>query len=165
MDFRLSEEQEAIRQMALDFARDELAPHAIDWDQQKHFPVDTLRGAAALGMAGIYVRDDVGGTGLTRLDAAIIIEALATGTPVVATPRGSVQEILEEERTGFVRGIPTDLAEALGRATELDRAACRASAETRFSAARMASDYVELFEDLLARPHPIDRAGVARPAA
>ena len=47
MDFRLSEEQEAIRQMALDFARDELAPHAIDWDQQKHFPVDTLRGAAA----------------------------------------------------------------------------------------------------------------------
>ena len=95
----------------------------------------------------------------------VMIEALATGTPVVATPRGSVQEIVEEERTGFVRGIPTDLAEALGRATELDRAACRASAETRFSAARMASDYVELFEDLLARPHPIDRAGVARPAA
>lgn len=52
MDFRLSEEQEAIRTMALDFARDEIAPHAIDWDQQKHFPVETLRSAAALGMAG-----------------------------------------------------------------------------------------------------------------
>ncbi len=85
MDFRLSEEQEAIRAMALDFARDELAPHAIDWDQQKHFPVETLRAAATLGMAGIYVRDDVGGTGLTRLDAAIIVEALATGCPAIAS--------------------------------------------------------------------------------
>ncbi|MCG5479533.1 isobutyryl-CoA dehydrogenase [Sinorhizobium alkalisoli] len=85
MDFRLSEEQEAIRAMALDFARDELSPHAIDWDQQKHFPVETLRAAAALGMAGIYIRDDVGGTGLTRLDAAIIIEALATGCPAIAS--------------------------------------------------------------------------------
>jgi alkylation response protein AidB-like acyl-CoA dehydrogenase len=85
MDFRLSEEQEAIRAMAFDFARDELAPHAIDWDQQKHFPVETLRAAAALGMAGIYVRDDIGGTGLTRLDAAMIIEALATGCPSIAS--------------------------------------------------------------------------------
>ncbi|MDX0767502.1 acyl-CoA dehydrogenase [Sinorhizobium medicae] len=85
MDFRLSEEQEAIRTMAFDFARDEIAPHAVDWDQQKHFPVETLRAAAALGMAGIYVRDDVGGTGLTRLDAAMIIEALATGCPAIAS--------------------------------------------------------------------------------
>ncbi|WEX75666.1 isobutyryl-CoA dehydrogenase [Sinorhizobium numidicum] len=85
MDFRLSEEQEAIRAMALDFARDELAPHAVDWDQQKHFPVETLRAAAALGMAGIYIRDDIGGTGLTRLDAAMIIEALATGCPSIAS--------------------------------------------------------------------------------
>ncbi|MDW9484795.1 acyl-CoA dehydrogenase [Sinorhizobium meliloti] len=85
MDFRLSEEQEAIRTMALDFARDEIAPHAVDWDQQKHFPVETLRAAAALGMAGIYIRDDVGGTGLTRLDAAMIIEALATGCPAIAS--------------------------------------------------------------------------------
>ncbi|PII37981.1 acyl-CoA dehydrogenase [Sinorhizobium meliloti CCBAU 01290] len=85
MDFRLSEEQEAIRTMALDFARDEIAPHAVDWDQQKHFPVETLRAAAALGMAGIYVRDDVGGTGLTRIDAAMIIEALATGCPAIAS--------------------------------------------------------------------------------
>ncbi|WP_081161747.1 isobutyryl-CoA dehydrogenase [Ensifer aridi] len=85
MDFRLSEEQQAIRAMAFDFARDELAPHAIDWDQQKHFPVETLRAAAALGMAGIYVRDDIGGTGLARLDAAMIIEALATGCPSIAS--------------------------------------------------------------------------------
>ncbi|WP_026621375.1 alkylation response protein AidB-like acyl-CoA dehydrogenase (plasmid) [Ensifer sp. WSM1721] len=85
MDFRLSEEQQAIRAVAFDFARDELAPHAIDWDQEKHFPVETLRAAAALGMAGIYVRDDIGGTGLARLDAAMIIEALATGCPSIAS--------------------------------------------------------------------------------
>jgi glycosyltransferase involved in cell wall biosynthesis len=95
----------------------------------------------------------------------VMIEALATGSPVVATPRGSVQEIVEEGRTGFVRGTPRDLAAALQRVGELDRAACRGSAETRFSAERMAADYVALFEDLVRRPHPIDRAGAARPAA
>ncbi|KKA14894.1 acyl-CoA dehydrogenase [Sinorhizobium meliloti] len=85
MDFRLSEEQEAIRTMALDFARDEIAPHAVDWDQQKHFPVETLRAAAALGMAGIFIRDDGGGPGPPRPDAAMIIEALATGCPAIAS--------------------------------------------------------------------------------
>tara|TARA_B100000614_G_scaffold124357_1_gene111302 strand:- start:323 stop:1465 length:1143 start_codon:yes stop_codon:yes gene_type:complete len=84
MDFSFSEEQSAIREMALSFAADELAPHAIAWDQDKHFPVETLKAAAALGMGGIYVRDDVGGSGLARLDAALIFEALATGCPSVA---------------------------------------------------------------------------------
>ncbi len=81
MDFTLSEEQAAIRDMARDFASAEIAPHAVEWDQQKHFPVDTLRAAAALGMGGVYVREDVGGSGLTRLDAALIFEALATACP------------------------------------------------------------------------------------
>jgi alkylation response protein AidB-like acyl-CoA dehydrogenase len=81
MDFSLSEEQAAIRDMARDFAAAEIAPHAVEWDQQKHFPVDTLRAAAALGMGGVYVREDVGGSGLTRLDAALIFEALATACP------------------------------------------------------------------------------------
>jgi alkylation response protein AidB-like acyl-CoA dehydrogenase len=81
MDFTLSEEQAAIREMARDFAAAEIAPHAVEWDQQKHFPVDTLRAAAALGMGGVYVREDVGGSGLTRLDAALIFEALATACP------------------------------------------------------------------------------------
>ncbi|MCB1545972.1 MAG: isobutyryl-CoA dehydrogenase, partial [Rhodoblastus sp.] len=74
----------AIRDMALDFAREKLAPHALEWDEKKHFPVDTLREAAALGMGGIYIRDDVGGSGLGRLDAALIFEALATGCPTIA---------------------------------------------------------------------------------
>ena len=81
MDFSLSEEQTAIRDMAREFAAAELAPHADEWDRRKHFPVDTLRAAAALGMGGIYVREDVGGSGLSRLDAGLIFEALATACP------------------------------------------------------------------------------------
>ena len=84
MDFSYSEEQAAIREMAAGFAADELAPHAVDWDRDKHFPVDTLRKAAALGMGGIYVGEDVGGSGLSRLEAALIFEALSTGCPSVA---------------------------------------------------------------------------------
>ena len=87
----------------------------------------------------------------------VMIEALATGTPVVATPRGSVQEIVEEGRTGFVRSTAEDLANALGRTAELDRDACRRAAETRFSDTRMAADYIALFTDLLRERRRIDR--------
>jgi alkylation response protein AidB-like acyl-CoA dehydrogenase len=82
--FDLNEEQRAIREMAQSFAQEELAPRAIEWDQEKHFPIDVLRKAAALGMGGIYTREDFGGSGLTRLDAALIFEALASGCPSVA---------------------------------------------------------------------------------
>ncbi len=84
MNFDLSEDRVAIRDMALDFAREKLGPHALEWDEKKHFPVDTLREAAALGMGGVYIKDDVGGSGLGRLDAALIFEALATGCPTIA---------------------------------------------------------------------------------
>jgi glycosyltransferase involved in cell wall biosynthesis len=95
----------------------------------------------------------------------VMIEAMATGTPVVATPRGSVREIVEEGRTGFIRSRPEELAAALERATELDRGVCRATAETRFSAARMAADYVALFEDVIRSRSRPTRAGAARTAA
>lgn len=85
MDFSLSDEQAAIAEMARGFAAEELAPHAAEWDQEKIFPVETIRRAGALGMGGIYVRDDVGGSGLSRLDAVLIIEALATGCPSIAS--------------------------------------------------------------------------------
>jgi len=84
MDFRLSEEQEAIRGMAEAFATEELAPHAVAWDQGKIFPVETLRKAASLGLAAIYTRDDIGGSGLGRAEAALIFEALSAGCPAVA---------------------------------------------------------------------------------
>jgi len=79
MDFDLSEEQRAIQDTARDFARAEMMPHARDWDENSTFPVETLRQAAALGFGGIYVKDDVGGSALTRLDATIIFEELAQG--------------------------------------------------------------------------------------
>ena len=79
MDFNLSEDQVAIQDAARAFARAEMAPHSARWDEDKHFPVDMLRQAAGLGFAGIYIKEDVGGSGLTRLDAALIFEALAAG--------------------------------------------------------------------------------------
>jgi alkylation response protein AidB-like acyl-CoA dehydrogenase len=85
LSFELGEEQAAIREMARAFADEHLAPHAIKWDQEEFFPVETMREAAGLGMGGIYVGEAHGGSGLTRLDAALIIEALATGCPSVAS--------------------------------------------------------------------------------
>jgi alkylation response protein AidB-like acyl-CoA dehydrogenase len=79
MDFELSEEQQAFRDIARGFARDEMMPRAREWDEQSIFPVEQLRAAAALGFGGIYVKEDVGGSALSRLDAAIIFEELAQG--------------------------------------------------------------------------------------
>ena len=78
MDFTLSDEQRAFQETARQFAVDEWLPHAPGWDAREEFPVEALRKAAALGFAGIYVRDQLGGSGLTRLDAALIFEELAT---------------------------------------------------------------------------------------
>jgi hypothetical protein len=77
MDFDLSEEQLAFQETARQFAQDEWLPHAAGWDAREEFPEEALRRAAALGFAGIYVRDEFGGSGLTRLDATIIFEELA----------------------------------------------------------------------------------------
>lgn len=79
MDFELSEEQRAFQDMARQFAQSEFAPRAKEWDEKYIFPSESLRRAAALGFGGMYIREDVGGSGLTRLDAAIINEELAQG--------------------------------------------------------------------------------------
>ncbi|MGZ5989913.1 MAG: isobutyryl-CoA dehydrogenase [Rhizomicrobium sp.] len=79
MDFELNEDQRAIEDAARRFARERLAPFAAEWDDKEIFPVDTLREAAALGFAGIYVKADVGGSEMSRLDAAIIMEELSAG--------------------------------------------------------------------------------------
>ncbi|MFT6657281.1 acyl-CoA dehydrogenase family protein [Maritalea sp.] len=85
MDFALSEEQSAIFEMAREFSMENIAPHAVEWDQAKHFPLDVIKKTAELGMAGIYTRDDIGGSDLTRLDAALIFEALSHGCPATAS--------------------------------------------------------------------------------
>ncbi|MCA1999161.1 MAG: acyl-CoA dehydrogenase family protein [Hyphomicrobiales bacterium] len=82
--FALGEDDLALRDMARAFGREELAPRAVEWDETKHFPVETLRAAAALGMGALYVREENGGTGLSRLQSALIFEALAEGCPSIA---------------------------------------------------------------------------------
>jgi alkylation response protein AidB-like acyl-CoA dehydrogenase len=82
--FSLAEDQIAVRDMARAFAAEVFAPHAVAWDEAKHFPVAEMRQAAELGMGGVYIASDVGGSALSRLDATLIFEALATGCPTVA---------------------------------------------------------------------------------
>ena len=79
MDFNLTEDQRAIEDAAHAFAIAELAPHSARWDEKSHFPVDVMRKAAELGFAGLYVREDVGGSALSRLDASIVFEQLSYG--------------------------------------------------------------------------------------
>jgi len=82
--FELSEDQRAIREMTAAFAADRVAPYALDWDRERYFPADIIRETGPLGFGGIYVREDVGGSGLGRLDAVLIFEALAAACPAFA---------------------------------------------------------------------------------
>lgn len=85
MDYHgLDEDERVIAETAAAFAEKRLAPYALEWDAAKHFPVDVLRSSAELGMAAIYCRDDVGGSGLRRLDGVRIFEQLAYADPTVA---------------------------------------------------------------------------------
>ncbi len=79
MDFELSEDQRAFRDAARAFARGEMAPQAARWDGDKYFPRDTIAAAGALGFCGMYCPVGVGGMGMTRLDASIVLEELAAG--------------------------------------------------------------------------------------
>ena len=80
----LDDDERVIVETAAAFAAKRLAPHALDWDRSKHFPVDVLRASAELGMAAIYCGEDVGGSGLRRLDAVRIFEQLAIADPVIS---------------------------------------------------------------------------------
>ncbi len=81
MDFSLTEDQRAFQETARQFAQDRLAPNAGRWDEERHFPAEELREACALGFGGIYVPEAHGGSGLSRLDAALIFEELAAACP------------------------------------------------------------------------------------
>ena len=84
MDFALSEEQQAVLDMAIDFGAEAIAPHALAWDVSENMPRETLEAAAALGLAAIYVPEEDGGSGLTRLDATLVFEGLAMACPSVS---------------------------------------------------------------------------------
>jgi alkylation response protein AidB-like acyl-CoA dehydrogenase len=83
--FALTEDHEDLAKTVQDFATDKIAPYAVTWDRDKYFPIEVLSAAAQLGMGGIYVAEKFGGSGLTRLDATLIIEALAEGCPSIAS--------------------------------------------------------------------------------
>lgn len=84
LPFGLTEEQQTISGMVREFADSEIAPHALQWDADHHFPVDVIKRSADLGMGGIYVSEEAGGTGMGRMDAALIFEAMSTACPSVA---------------------------------------------------------------------------------
>ena len=84
MKFSLSNDQIAFTNMVRTFADEKMAPYANKWDQEKILPVDVLKEAAELGLAGIYIDEKLGGTGLGRLDAALIFEELSTACPSTA---------------------------------------------------------------------------------
>ena len=79
MNFELSEDQIAFSDMARAFAQNELEPHAAQWDAESFFPVDVIRKAGELGFCSLYAPENVGGLGLSRLDASIIFEQLSMG--------------------------------------------------------------------------------------
>jgi len=79
--FNLTEDQRAIQEMAQKFTADAITPHASEWDEHHIFPREVVRAAADLGFGGIYVSENGGGIGLGRLEAALIMEAMAYGCP------------------------------------------------------------------------------------
>jgi len=83
--FELNEDQRAIQAMAEAFAAERVAPNALEWDRERHFPADVIRETGPLGLGGIYVRDDVGGSALGRLDAVLIFEQLARACPAFSS--------------------------------------------------------------------------------
>lgn len=82
--YRITEDQKALVDAVRDFATERIAPHALEWDAEKHFPVDVLAEAGELGLGGIYVDEEHGGAGLDRKDAVLIFEELSKADPALA---------------------------------------------------------------------------------
>ncbi|MDO9369208.1 MAG: acyl-CoA dehydrogenase family protein [Sphingopyxis sp.] len=83
--FQLTDDQLAIQDMARKFTADAITPHAADWDEKHIFPRETIKAAAELGFASIYVSEESGGIGLGRLESALIMEAMAYGCPATSS--------------------------------------------------------------------------------
>ncbi|NLU73340.1 acyl-CoA dehydrogenase [Streptomyces sp. HNM0575] len=144
----LTDDQLAIVETTLDFTQEHLTPNAVAWDQDKHFPVDVLRKAAGLGLGGVYVAEDAGGSGLSRADGVLIFEVLATGCPSIAgylSIHNMVAWMIDRygEEAQRARWLPALCSmEALGSycLTEPEAGSDAAALKTR--AARDGDDYV-----------------------
>ncbi|WP_431772436.1 acyl-CoA dehydrogenase family protein [Streptomyces cucumeris] len=144
----LTKDQLALAEVTLDFAQEHLAPHAVAWDQDKHFPVDTLRKAAGLGLGGVYVREEHGGSGLTRADGVLVFEVLATGCPSIAgylSIHNMVAWMIDRygDDTQRVRWLPAlCAAQTLGSYCLTEPGAGSDAAALRTRAERDGDDYV-----------------------
>ena len=118
MDFALSDEQAAIRDMARDFGRERIAPFALAWEAEG-IPRDVLAEAGALGFAAMYVPEELGGAGLARLDAVLVFEALAEACPAVSRLHLDPQHVRLDDRALGQRGRPRPLpARASSRSSD-----------------------------------------------
>ncbi|MDF1677786.1 MAG: acyl-CoA dehydrogenase family protein [Legionellaceae bacterium] len=120
MDFQLNQEQLLLQSMAAEFAQKTFAPNAANWDETEYFPIDVLREAAKLGMAGMVAREDIGGSGLKRLDAVLVLEQLAAGcvsTSAYLSIHNMVTSILDKYASPMLRetwGMRLTQMEVLG---------------------------------------------------
>lgn len=108
MDYNLSEEQIAFRDLARQFADAELAPHAAQWDLDSHFPVDVIKAAGDLGFCALYTNESMGGLGLSRLDSHIVFEQLAMGctaTTAYITIHNMVTWMISEFATDPIKAV------------------------------------------------------------
>lgn len=131
------------------YHREQVAPYIDGVDVRYHGPVGGRQRAAALGRAKALLH-------LVNFEEPFglsVIEALACGTPVIATPRGALPELIEHGVTGFLVDDVDGAVEAVARLDEIDRRACRAAAEARFSVERMARDYRALYQRILKGEH------------
>ncbi|MFI1470096.1 acyl-CoA dehydrogenase family protein [Streptomyces wuyuanensis] len=144
----LTKDQLALAEVTLDFAQEHLAPNAVTWDRDKHFPVDVLRKAAELGLGGVYVREEHGGSGLTRTDGVLIFEVLATGCPSIAgylSIHNMVAWMIDHygDDTQRARWLPAlCTAESLGSYCLTEPGAGSDAAALRTRAERDGEDYV-----------------------
>jgi glycosyltransferase involved in cell wall biosynthesis len=127
------------------YYEERILPH-VDGNRVRHFP--TLPNAEVLALMG-RARAFLFPISWDEPFGLVVAEAMAAGTPVLATPRGSLPELVEHGVTGFLGETDEELAEYAERAGDLDRAACRRRAEERYSADRMVSDYEALYRTLL----------------
>jgi alkylation response protein AidB-like acyl-CoA dehydrogenase len=148
LPFHLDDDQREIAAMARQFADERIAPHAVEWDEQHHLPVDVLREAAELGLGAIYCDERFGGSGMTRLDAALIFEALGTGCPTIAAYT-SIHNMAtwmvdtfgdDAQRERWVPGLAT--METLGAYCLTEAGAGSDAAALKTTAVRDGDDYV-----------------------